>query len=518
MKTLLILLLCVPRIVFAQSGVTSATAERTSFHPPYYGLTRLESFVDSVAAFPLVERIHLGQSVQGRDIEMLIITDPSVPDSLKKTVWQQFRVHGNEDEQNYIMEGAIEFLLSEDPGALAPEMLQRLIYIIIPVINPDGVVLNQRGNVHGIDLNRNWVDSTDHALEEPEIRAVHDALDDWVLNKGNRIYFALDMHGWSSSRDGGYRTYANVAGEAYAADQVTFLTILTGLSPWIRISDWNFSTGHTRMSRLALLSQHGLNIMTSETTGGNRWDGTETTVENLQEEGADFVTAIYHYLYHVHFVTSMDEDAETYALSDSLFIRLDDRDANGNPAVIEEYEVLLTSSSLDTETVLLSEIYSAAGVFTNDDGIALTAATPVPGDGIVQVHIGDFLSVFYQDVDFADDFCRDEARVVESSGFETIADAAGPVQFILKQNYPNPFNGTTRIDFFAGSARPVTVTIYDLLGKEVKTLLYEPTAPGVYSTYWDATDEFGNRVSSGVYLYSLVSGDVRVVKKLVLVQ
>ena len=64
----------------------------------------------------------------------------------------------------------------------------------------------------------------------------------------------------------------------------------------------------------------------------------------------------------------------------------------------------------------------------------------------------------------------------------------------------------------------MTVTIYDLLGKEVKTLLYEPTAPGAYSTYWDATDEFGNRVSSGVYLYSLVSGDVRVVKKLVLVQ
>lgn len=96
--------------------------------PPYYDLSRLETYVDNVAAHPLVERVILGQSVQGRNIQMLTITNNSIPYSCKKSVWLQFRVHGNEMEQSYIFEGLVNYLISDDSLSLVPEILDRIIF------------------------------------------------------------------------------------------------------------------------------------------------------------------------------------------------------------------------------------------------------------------------------------------------------------------------------------------------------------------------------------------------------
>lgn len=81
-----------------------------------------------------------------------------------------------------------------------------------------------------------------------------------------------------------------------------------------------------------------------------------------------------------------------------------------------------------------------------------------------------------------------------------------PDDFILHQNYPNPFNSITRIDYELpfekqGSAVPVNLEIYDLLGHKVATLLNR--GPGAGSFIWDATE-----VSSGVYFYKLAAGDI----------
>jgi hypothetical protein len=73
-----------------------------------------------------------------------------------------------------------------------------------------------------------------------------------------------------------------------------------------------------------------------------------------------------------------------------------------------------------------------------------------------------------------------------------------PRHFSLRQNYPNPFNPGTTIAYSIPRPSFVTVTVYDLLGRVVATLVNGERTAGTYSTRWDA-----NGISSGVYFYTL---------------
>jgi len=99
------------------------------------------------------------------------------------------------------------------------------------------------------------------------------------------------------------------------------------------------------------------------------------------------------------------------------------------------------------------------------------------------------------------------------------------VNLILFQNYPNPFNASTAITFRVNSKHfrvntPIhtTLTIYNILGEKVRTLVNEEEFPGEYTVVWDGKDESGKEVSSGVYLYRLKAGDFSQSKKLVIVK
>ncbi|MEJ2628862.1 MAG: T9SS type A sorting domain-containing protein, partial [bacterium] len=86
-----------------------------------------------------------------------------------------------------------------------------------------------------------------------------------------------------------------------------------------------------------------------------------------------------------------------------------------------------------------------------------------------------------------------------------------PTHITLLQNYPNPFNARTYIRFQLYSEDLVSLKIYNLLGKEVETLIKENRPAGQYEIVWDAGD-----LSSGIYLYQLIIGDYRETKKLIL--
>jgi hypothetical protein len=73
-----------------------------------------------------------------------------------------------------------------------------------------------------------------------------------------------------------------------------------------------------------------------------------------------------------------------------------------------------------------------------------------------------------------------------------------PNAFLLAQNYPNPFNGTTTIEFHLARYGNVSLRVYDLLGREVKTLLEENRPPGLYKVRWDTKN-----APSGVYFCRL---------------
>jgi hypothetical protein len=95
-----------------------------------------------------------------------------------------------------------------------------------------------------------------------------------------------------------------------------------------------------------------------------------------------------------------------------------------------------------------------------------------------------------------------------------------PTTFTLYQNYPNPFNPITKIEFDIGSSEPqeVKLKIYNILGQVVRTLVNESLDAGHHSVEWNATDDGGGRVATGVYLYRLEVGDNAQTKKMLLLK
>jgi hypothetical protein len=99
-----------------------------------------------------------------------------------------------------------------------------------------------------------------------------------------------------------------------------------------------------------------------------------------------------------------------------------------------------------------------------------------------------------------------------------------PEQFTLKQNYPNPFNPRTIIEYdipynSTGLERmPTSLVIYDILGREVVTLVDRDLSPGRYSVVWAGVNRIGNRVASGVYFYSIRTGTFSDTRKMILLR
>jgi hypothetical protein len=107
-------------------------------------------------------------------------------------------------------------------------------------------------------------------------------------------------------------------------------------------------------------------------------------------------------------------------------------------------------------------------------------------------------------------------------GYSDINDLAGQqtnsLSFALSQNYPNPFNQTTKIEFTVIKQSFVSLQIYDLLGRKVRTLVSEQLSSGLKSVTWDGKNDSGKEVASGVYFYQLKVGDFSEPKKMLLLK
>ena len=97
-----------------------------------------------------------------------------------------------------------------------------------------------------------------------------------------------------------------------------------------------------------------------------------------------------------------------------------------------------------------------------------------------------------------------ESALPEPEGTRTIHDmSAIPANYALAQNYPNPFNPATTIEYQLPESGHVTVSIHNLAGQLVKILVDAEHDAGVYLRLWDATDNNGSKVSSGIYIYRI---------------
>tara|TARA_B110000495_G_C22990342_1_gene583070 strand:+ start:120 stop:1706 length:1587 start_codon:yes stop_codon:yes gene_type:complete len=100
-----------------------------------------------------------------------------------------------------------------------------------------------------------------------------------------------------------------------------------------------------------------------------------------------------------------------------------------------------------------------------------------------------------------------------------VAQQALPMANALRQNFPNPFNPETMINFDLSGDQVVSLTIYDMTGQVVRTLVDgQPMAAGAYRQLWDGRNSNGAKVASGVYFYQLRAGDFIAKKKMTLLQ
>ena len=90
-----------------------------------------------------------------------------------------------------------------------------------------------------------------------------------------------------------------------------------------------------------------------------------------------------------------------------------------------------------------------------------------------------------------------------------------PIQYSLNQNYPNPFNPITRIDFTIAKDSFVNITVFDISGNEIKGLINSNYRSGSKTIHWNATNEQGEPVSAGVYLYRIQAGNFVDTKKMI---
>jgi hypothetical protein len=94
----------------------------------------------------------------------------------------------------------------------------------------------------------------------------------------------------------------------------------------------------------------------------------------------------------------------------------------------------------------------------------------------------------------------------------------GPVKYELEQNYPNPFNPTTTIKFRISSPGFVTLKIYDILGREVASLVNQNKKAGNYAVTWNGRNEFNYAVASGIYFYRLHANNFVQTKKMIMLK
>ena len=93
-----------------------------------------------------------------------------------------------------------------------------------------------------------------------------------------------------------------------------------------------------------------------------------------------------------------------------------------------------------------------------------------------------------------------------------------PQRFTLEQNYPNPFNPNTTILYNLSSDELISFEIFNLNGKKVRTLVNEYQNSGPKKVIWNADDNQGRQVPAGIYLYSIIAGNVKQTKKMLLVK
>ncbi len=207
------------------------------------------------------------------------------------------------------------------------------------------------------------------------------------------------------------------------------------------------------------------------------------------------------------------------------FVIFDDDGANGYPGT-QLYA--MTKANLDAGwnevdvtgiTINDGEFYAGVRFTPLTKDIGIDESLPFYDKSYIKISSGDWskFSDLGLNYNVMIRVMLDSANVVGISG----TDPNLIREFSLEQNYPNPFNPTTTIRFAIPadmSGQQVTLKVFDLLGREINTLVNGRMNSGYYQVTWDGRDMAGNPVTSGIYFYTIKAGDKVQTRKMILMK
>ncbi len=183
-------------------------------------------------------------------------------------------------------------------------------------------------------------------------------------------------------------------------------------------------------------------------------------------------------------------------------------------------------------TALSSGFYLEYRIDPGQIRFAMAGEAPLSGSGTIAEVVFE-TAAGETDLDI---YVRINEQMIINLPYPTKIVVGAPSGYALHPNYPNPFNPTTTLTYtlpvqrteskveergtldFGLSTFYVTLRIFNVLGQEVRTLVDEPQAAGMYSITWDGKDNAGREVGSGVYFYRLASGDYQTTERMLLVK
>lgn len=202
--------------------------------------------------------------------------------------------------------------------------------------------------------------------------------------------------------------------------------------------------------------------------------------------------------------------------------------SNSNGVVSIQLKLKYEPALMSFEGVSFGSKYSGFSLnYYNDEkkgeiSIAIAGTKPINRDGnILNLNFNvskDLRGISDTKIE-AKEFIANETDFTKSTNIQSIELVGKPTEYRLLQNYPNPFNPSTIISYeVPDDGVPVSLIIYNIQGQEVKTLVNGVQNAGSYKITWDGTNNFGERVGSGVYIYRIQANKFVGIKKLVLLK
>lgn len=216
---------------------TPASDDEWIAFQPVYTFARWLALYDDLQEHPATARSEtLTRSLAGHPVHLVELTDSSASAGEKSIVWLVARQHPSEVGGSWMLEGLLDWLLDEGPQA--QELLRRARFLVIPVLNPDGVVRGDgRLNLLGLDLNRQWAEPDPD--REPTIAAATDAMRDSAEEAP--VTLVADFHSHQRRPNFYYYNDEETTSPEVHSEIVDFMELTEEINP-----EWSVSASSAR--------------------------------------------------------------------------------------------------------------------------------------------------------------------------------------------------------------------------------------------------------------------------------